>query len=285
MGEKFERKNGTKKENPLYDEIEFKSIDITDEELDKYISEFVLNEENLDFMFKKVEGNNYRSHLNFFIPDDEYKNLEEYVKKALGDNNSFYSFLSEGLLGIVYNDILGFETAHALINISSTLTDTASGVDGCLYSKENNILALCEAKFHKEYSKASITIKKDFEGKISNKIGSFLRKIRTGEDTKVILNILTNEKAESVKREDLLGLNLYFLGFVLHKKNKTGKYKYESKISIEKMKENFDKEKLVLNNKKYGMYTVILFHLGIESKEGLICKIISKAEELLKNGK
>lgn len=234
-------------------------------------------------MFAKnyTEIEDFEQLLIRFIPEEHVDDLDEYLEKNEENSKSFYSFLAEGLLGVIYNSILEFKVAHALIDINQTLSDTNSGVDGCMYNEEHKVLGFCEAKFYNKYSDGKRRIEEDLTESIKNKINSFYAHARSNSCTKsMILKDLKTDKITNVKSNDILSMNLNFLGFVLHSKNITDRYNYKNMITVDEIVSNLKNE--FSSQKNFGEYKVYLFHLPINDKKQLIKKIIVQAEEIIK---
>lgn len=76
-----------------------------------------------------------------FIPkDDALKDLDTYISECLENNKSFYSFLAEGVLALVFRDLLNYKLAKAVIDVHETLVDSHTGADACMYDENKKIL-------------------------------------------------------------------------------------------------------------------------------------------------
>lgn len=78
--------------------------------------------------------------------------IDKFVEENIRTNKSFYSFLAEGILGLIFRDIYGYRLAKGVIDIGATLADSHTGVDACMYNLEHNIIVLGEAKFYESLS-------------------------------------------------------------------------------------------------------------------------------------
>ncbi len=287
----FEDK-GFNEEKKIY---EAKIISVSEDELDDFLIDIVLNKKNLLELTKVNDlDSNLENILSFFADEnaDDFSEktldeIKEYVSKKLSGTTSkaYYHFLAEALLGLIFNKHLGFGWTDALIDLKPGLKNSKHGVDACLYNHDKNEIALGEAKFYKNFSSAMNTILKNFtlsEGKIE----SFLSQLKLNLDTKKILtNILEIPKSNirSLTYKDMSKFNFHLFGFCLHNSQNT--YQYGNlKEDLLKIGEQ---NKLETNKKDFAFQNwsgkVILIHLPIKDKVDLISKFIQKACFYLKN--
>ena len=101
-------------------------------EIEKALPDIVLDDENLMHMFAEDD-------LSIFKKKNIYKRfaprtqnaieLEQFVDNGLASNKNFYSFLAEGILGLIFRDIYDYQLAKGVIDVNDTLNDTHTGVD------------------------------------------------------------------------------------------------------------------------------------------------------------
>lgn len=258
-------------------------------EIEKILPEVVLSDANLKHMF--AESNlstfNRKNIYKRFIPINKlYKNLDDYIDAQIKHNYSFYSFLAEGILGLVYRDIYSFQLAKGLIDVCDTLTDQHTGVDACMYNLKERKIVLGEAKFYENLQDGLNKIIKDLtENNICNKMYSLSRTASSFYETSeiIIKNLNTNE-TEEITIQRFLEQDITFAGFVLHSETNINKFYNENfydvfDISAEKLKDNINTSipGLISN----GRYDIILVHLPVKSKKELIKKIIEASQQKL----
>ena len=259
-------------------------------EIEKALPDIVLDDENLMHMFAEDD-------LSIFKKKNIYKRfaprtqnaieLEQFVDNGLASNKNFYSFLAEGILGLIFRDIYDYQLAKGVIDVNDTLNDTHTGVDACMYNLENNVIVLGEAKFYGNLSDAITEIIKDFTQKnIKNKLESL--QIATEnclESSNVIIKNLGSNAYEELTIEQFINQKIIFAGFVLHSESSIAKYRnndfYDSyKISVELLTQNIRKV-LKLDELK-GEYEIVMVHLPVSDKKTLIAKIIEASQSKLK---
>lgn len=257
--------------------------------IQKNLLTILFDEKNLKYMFDEKELDMLKTIniLNRFIPENSDDLTIDDIKKLIRDHKTFYSFLAEGMLGLVFRDIYSFSLSKGLIDICETVNDTHSGADACMYDDDRNIIVLGEAKFYESMDDGMDEIIDNFiNDNISNKIESFKRKACCSDDSyKIILkNLNKSGFVRELSLQEFLNQNLYFVGFVLHSEDNIEKYEetsyYEKfEISTDKIKKNI--EKCCDVDEITSEYNIILFHLPIESKKELILDVINKAKEKL----
>lgn len=101
------------------------------DEIERALPDIVLTDDNLKHMFAETDLNDFKKENIYrrFIPQGNTgTNLELYIDQSIKDNKNFYSFLAEGILGLVYRDVYGYNLAKGVIDVSDTLFDTHTGV-------------------------------------------------------------------------------------------------------------------------------------------------------------
>lgn len=258
-------------------------------EIEKILPEIVLSDTNLKHMFAENNLNafNRRNIYKRFIPENKlYKDLNDFIDAQIKHNRSFYSFLAEGILGLVYRDIYSFQLAKGLIDVCDTLTDQHTGVDACMYNLKERKIVLGEAKFYESLQDGLNVIIKDLiENNIYNKMCSLRRTAGSFYETSeiIIKNLNTNE-TEEITIQRFLEQDITFAGFVLHSETNIDKYNNENfydafDISAEKLKDNINTS--IPGSISNGQYDIILVHLPVKSKKELIKKIIEASQQKL----
>lgn len=271
-----------------YGSVSIKNIKFNPSELEDYLPILVLEDDNLYFMFQSNNISDKMKYkiLNRFIPPYNIEKIEDYVEDSLKNNRNFYSFLAEGILSLVFRDIYNYQLSFGIIDTSSTLNDTHSGADACMFDSKNNVLILGEAKFYEKFYSGIKSIIDDFcEKNIINKLESFQKKSSENESSfEIVLKNLNKNTFEEITLEEFLNQKIIFAGFVLHssseyKIKKCLNYDFYDKfdISVHSLENNISK---CLNKNFFNSnYEIILLHLPINSKKDLIKKIIEKAKE------
>lgn len=286
---KFYLKNKVEKQiiSTNYGLVAINNIHFDPLEIENYLPNIFFDDDNLKFIFQQDKLNLHMKHLilNRFIPNDRTTTLTTYIQSSLDQNKNFYSFLAEGMLALIFRDINNYELATGIIDATDTLNDTHSGVDACMFDRENSVLVLGEAKFYSGFKDGIDAIIDDFKNKkILNKIDSFKRNSEYNEESEniIIKNLSTNNIME-LSLQEFVNQKLIFAGFVLHNSLKrVDTYLNEDfydniHFSVDDLKNNINKS---LNTDiSKCEYEVFLFHLPIDNKKELIKKIISRAEE------
>lgn len=269
--------------------VKIKNVILDSKEIEKILPQIVLDESNLKYMFQFEEFNDIDKKLvlNKFIPDEEFDDLENYISEQLKKNKTFYSFLAEGMMALVFRDIHKFKVTQAIIDLSETINDTHSGVDACMYDEENKVIVLGEAKFYSSFSEGVKAIINDLtNNSIKNKLLSLKKKAELNKHSReIILKNLKTDQYKTFTINEFLKQKIFFSGFVLHsyKANINNLLKddvYDSfKLDTNLLKENIKKKIDV--DLKVIKYEIILYHLPINDKKELIKKIINHSSDLL----
>lgn len=272
-----------------YGSVCIENVEFSPEELQKMLPQIVFDEENLKYMFSENKLDKFSKFRIFrrFIPKDIPEELTlDYVTKCISKNKNFYSFLAEGILGLVYRDLYNYQLSKGLIDMLDTVNDTHTGVDACMYDKQNNVIILGEAKFYEDLNQGISKIIADFtENNIKNKIESL--------ETAVENNIVSYEIAiknidkqiyEEYSLYEFLNQKIIFAGFVLHSEESTRGYDAKDfydryKVTSEMLKENI-KKSLNIDVIKAD-YNIVILHIPIKNKKDLIMRIIEVANEKL----
>lgn len=138
-----------------YGSLRINNIIFEPGEIERVLPEIVFEDENLKHMFAEdnLSRNKRRNIYRRFIPKSEMSpDISSFVKENISKNKSFYSFLAEGILGLVFRDLYDFNLAKGVIDIGETLSDSHTGVDACLYNLNENVIVLGEAKFYESLS-------------------------------------------------------------------------------------------------------------------------------------
>lgn len=260
-------------------------------EIEKILPEIVLEEENLKHMFAEEELNDLKKRNIYkrFIPKDRMlPDSDTYVKECIRRNKSFYSFLAEGILGLVYRDIYGYSLAKGLIDIRDTLSDSHTGVDACMYNIQESIIVLGEAKFYENLKDGINAIINDFANKsIKNKLESMQAAVENSSEAyRVIIKNLAIEEYEEQSIEQFMNQKITFVGFVLHSENDLKNFSKQDfydqyNISSQQLKDNICKS-LSINGLQCD-YEILLVHLPIKDKKSLIVKMIEESKLKLRN--
>ncbi len=286
---KYDQKKEISKAVP----INIDNIRITIEELDYFLIKIILDKDNLSKLtmvnnlspeIKRIlsffSNSNNRDFSNIDIND-----IKSHVRDELNANKSFYHFLAEALLGIIFEKYNNFSWTSALIDYDAGLTNTSQGVDACLYNLESNQISLGEAKFYESFSNAINKILENFIDLTDGKINDFLTKIKNNDNTnKIVMNILdiSQNQVLSLTKSDLLNLNFSLFGFVLHDSKKNYDY---SKLKEKFLRVDLNNQAKIksksLSSKWNG--NLILIHLPISNKIELISKFIKSASVAFTN--
>lgn len=275
--------------NTKYGSISIEKIEFTPIELQKVLPKIVLSDENLKYIFAEQELNNFKKTNIYkrFIPKDVSKNVtNEYIIKCIKANKNFYSFLAEGILGLIYRDLYNYQLSKGLIDVLDTVNDTHTGVDACMYDIDNKIIILGEAKFYENLNLGINQIIKDFTKKnIKNKIESLLTAVENdASSNEIVIKNLEKQNYESYTIQEFLNQRIIFAGFVLHSEKNVDNYGDKTfyddyYITSQMLKENIEKS-LKIDEIKLE-YNIIIVHLPIKNKKELIIKTIELANEKL----
>lgn len=287
---KFELKNKVTKRTiqTKFGLITINDIKFDSEEIQNILPDIVFEDNNLKFMFqKKIEGREKQLVLKRFLPNSHVTDLIQFIEDSISRNKTFYSFLAEGMLGLVFRDVYGFDLSVGIIDITETLNDTHSGSDVCMFDKEKNVLVIGEAKFYEKFNNGMNAIISDFTQKsILNKLDSFKRKVENNDYSwEILLRNLKLETYETIQLDKFVQQKMIFAGFVLHS-NKLAMDEYineefydDFNISVNELKENIIRS--VASNLYNSEYEIVLFHLPIKDKKTLIKEIVERAKKEL----
>jgi len=260
-------------------------------EIEKILPILVLKDENLKHMFAEEEMNEAkrRNIYKRFIPKDKItSNIDTYVSNCIKTNKSFYSFLAEGILGLVYRDIYGYNLAKGIIDIRDTLSDSHTGVDACMYNVNEKVLVLGEAKFYENLDEGINAIVNDFITKrIKNKLESLQTAVENNPDSyRIVIKNLSVDVYEELTVDQFVNQKIVFAGFVLHSESDTKEYSKQDyydkyKISAQKIKDNICSSLCV--DEIQCDYQILLVHLPVKDKKSLIVKMINESNFKLSN--
>lgn len=272
-----------------YGSICIENVEFNPEDLQQMLPQIIFDEENLKYMFSDNMLDNFSKFNIFrrFIPKDVPNELTlEYVTNSISNNKNFYSFLAEGILGLVYKDLYNYKLSKGLIDTLYTVNDTHTGVDACMYDRQNNVIILGEAKFYEDLNQGVNKIIYDFTRKnIKNKIESLEIAVANNSAAyEITIKNIDKQNYEEYSLGEFLNQKLIFAGFVLHSETSTRGYdaidfydKYN--ITSEMLKENI-KKSLNIGEIKAD-YNIVIIHLPIKDKKELIMRIIEIANKKL----
>ncbi len=274
-----------------YGSVCIENVEFNPEDLQQKLPQIIFDEENLKYMFSDDMLDNFSKFNIFkrFIPKDVPKELTlEYVTNNIKNNKNFYSFLAEGILGLVYKDLYNYKLSKGLIDMLDTVNDTHTGVDACMYDRQNNVVILGEAKFYEDLNQGINKIISDFTNKnIKNKIESLETAVANNREAyEIAIKNIDKEKYEKYSLEEFLNQKLVFAGFVLHSETSTRGYDavdfYDRyNITSERLKKNIEKSLNI--DKIKADYNIVIIHLPIKDKKTLIMRIIEIANKELEN--
>ena len=287
---KYKYKVPKKEFDTTYGSICIENVIFEPNEIEKVLPEIILQDDNLKHMFaiEEITPSRRKNIYKRFIPkvkttSDMYK----YVQAAIDNNKTFYSFLAEGILGLVFRDMYNYNLARGVIDIQETLTDSHTGVDACMYNLKQNIIVLGEAKFYETLEGGLKKIICDFlEKGIKNKLESLQTGAENCEETnQIIIKNLTLDNYDELTVDQFMNQRIIFAGFVLHSEEdiiKYGEISFYDKffISSQQLKDNICHS---LNNSVDGDYEIILIHLPIKDKKSLIIKMIETSKNKLRS--
>ncbi len=279
------------KRKTTYGSVCIKNIVFKPEEIEKVLPEIILDDDNLKHMFAETDLNVRKKRIIYrrFIPKSKVTtDLDKFIEDNIKTNRSFYSFLAEGLLGLIFRDMYSYQLAKGIIDVGETLADSHTGVDACMYNLEQNIIVLGEAKFYESFDEGIKKIIKDFvDNSIKNKLESLQTKVETCDEAyRIVIKNLEFGEYDELTVDQFMNQKITFAGFVLHSETDVSRYgnsdfydKYS--ISVEQLENN------VRNSLKHddihGEYEIILVHLPIKDKKALILKMINASKTKLSN--
>lgn len=258
-------------------------------EIEKALPDIVFDDENLKHMFAEDNLDNFKKRNIYrrFAPKTKTTiNLDDFIDKSMASNVSFYSFLAEGILGLVFRDLYDYQLAKGIIDVTDTLNDSHTGVDACMYDIENNIIVLGEAKFYSDLYSGINKIIEDFTKKsIKNKLENLQSAAENCIETcRIIIKNLGSDGYDELTVDQFINQKIIFAGFVLHSETDISKYSNDNfydvyKISTQALTENIKKSLNVKDIK--GKFEIFMVHLPIKSKKWLIAKIIETSRSKL----
>lgn len=272
-----------------YSSIGIKNIVFEPGEIENNLPNIIFKDENLEHIFAETDltPKKKRSIYRRFIPKtNNKKELDMFIDDSIRSNKSFYSFLAEGILGLVFRDLYDCELAKGVIDLNDTLNDSHTGVDACMYNIKNSVIVLGEAKFYESLDAGLNKIIKDFVNKnIKNKLESLqIASENCFESNKIIIKNLSIDEYEQLTLEQFINQKIIFAGFVLHnecdvsdydKKTFYDKYVVSVENLIKNIKDSLDTD--CCN----GKYEIVMVHLPISSKKNLIAKVIETSQNKL----
>ena len=265
-----------------YGSIGIENIVFNPSDLEKALPDIVFEDKNLMHIFAENDLDDFKKRNIYrrFIPRTKTElELEQFIDKSLASNFSFYSFLAEGILGLVFRDLYNYKLAKGIIDVNDTLNDSHTGVDACMYDLENNVIILGEAKFYSELYAGINKIIEDFAQKnIKNKLENLQAASENSiEASNIIIKNLGTNAYDELTVDQFVNQKIIFAGFVLHSETNINKYGNDKfydvyKLSTKALTENI-KKSLSMKDLK-GDFEIIMVHLPIDSKKGLIAKMI-----------
>lgn len=276
--------------NTTYGSISIKNIIFEPDEIEKVLPNIVFDDENLKHMFAEDDLNEFKRKNIYrrFVPKTKIDTeLEQFIEDNISANVSFYSFLAEGILGLVFRDLYDYKLAKGVIDINDTLADSHTGVDACMYNIENRVIVLGEAKFYGSFDRGINKIIDDFLKKsIKNKLESLQTVAENcAESYSIVIKNLSSDEYDELTIDQFMNQKIVFAGFVLHSETDVSKYgnqdfydKYS--VSTQELVNNVNKSlKCDCIN---GDYEIVMVHLPIKDKKNLIAKVIETSQAKLK---
>lgn len=265
--------------------VSITNIEFDSKDIQKILPNIIFEDNNLKFMFQRntVSGRDKSLILKRFLPNKEVKNITEFVINSIHSNKTFYSFLAEGMLGLIFRDVYGYDLSVGLIDINETLNDTHTGSDACMFDKEEKVLVLGEAKFYENLKRGMREIISDFLHKdIFNKLDSFKRKVENNDTSwEIVVKNLRVDAYDFIPLRNFMQQKMIFAGFVLHS-NEVEIEEYLNSdfydcfcVSVNDLKKNIKKS--IESDLIDSEYEIILLHLPVQDKKTLIQEIINRA--------
>ena len=255
-------------------------------EIEKALPEIVFDDENLKHMFAEecIDDFKRKNIYRRFIPKTKLDvEIVKFVEESIRANVTFYSFLAEGILGLVFRDIYGYKLSKGIIDVYDTLVDSHTGVDACMYSEEDSLFVLGEAKFYEKFDSGIKQIISDFIDKdIKNKLESLQTATENcSESNRIVVKNLSLDKYNELTIDEFMSQKIIFAGFVLHSESNISRYNekdfYDNySISTQELA-NHVNDSLGISGIN-GDYEIIIVHLPVSSKRNLIAKIIETAK-------
>lgn len=274
-----------------YGSLRVSNIIFEPKEIENKLLDIIFEDDNLKHMFAEsdLSRNKRKNIYRRFVPKSEIvPDIDSFVELNITTNKSFYSFLAEGILGLVFRDLYNYSLAKGVIDIGETLSDSHTGVDACLYNLEHNVIVLGEAKFYESLSGGMNKIINDFVGKsIKNKLESLQTNVENCEEAcQIVIKNLQLEDYDELTVEQFMNQRIVFAGFVLHSETDVSQYNkpdFYNKyfVSTQQLEKNINDS--LKHDDIEGKYEIILVHLPIKDKKSLIVKIIESAKDKIRN--
>ena len=274
-----------------YGSLRVSNILFEPKEIENKLPDIIFEDDNLKHMFAEsdLSRNKRKNIYRRFVPKSEIvPDIDSFVELNITTNKSFYSFLAEGILGLVFRDLYDLDLAKGIIDITETLSDSHTGVDACLYNLNHNIIVLGEAKFYENLSGGMDKIIKDFvEKSIKNKLESLQANVENCDEAiQIVIKNLKMEEYDELTIDQFMNQKIVFAGFVLHSENDVSHYNEPNFynryfVSTSQLNDNINKS--LNHNDINGEYEIILVHLPIKDKKSLIVKMIETSREKLRN--
>ena len=274
-----------------YGSVCIENIVFEPSEIERVLPEIVFEDENLKHMFSEtnLKLSKRKNIYKRFLPKSKITvDINQFIEDNIRINKSFYSFLAEGILGLVFRDIYNFDLARGVIDIGDTLTDSHTGVDACMFNLEHNVIVLGEAKFYETLTGGINKIISDFvEKSIKNKLESLQTKIENNDEAyQIVIKNLAIEEYKELTVNQFMNQKIIFSGFVLHSETDISQYgnqDFYDKYIISNQ-QLIDNIRNSLNDDDIeGDYEIILVHLPVEDKKSLIVKIMEMSKDKLEN--
>ena len=286
---KYKFKLKKAKVNTTYGSICIENIIFSPHEIQKVLPEIIFRDENLKHMFAEEDLSSIKRKNIYkrFAPRFRVTDMALFVEESMNTNRSFYSFLAEGILGLVFRDIHKYNLAKGVVDVGETLTDSHTGVDACMYNRAQNVIVLGEAKFYQSLHEGINKIIEDFvEKSIKNKLESLQARAENCEEAyRIVIKNLAIDEYDELTINEFMSQKIIFVGFVLHSEKDISKYgnadfydKYS--ISTQQLEKNICES--LKCDKINGNYEIILVHLPIEDKKKLILKMIETSQAKLR---
>ena len=286
----YEHKVQFEENKTTYGSVRIRNIVFSPEEIENILPDVVFKDENLQFMFAEKDFNNKKKFNIYkrFIPKlADISCLDRFIEDECKRSKSFFSFLAEGILGLVFRDLYGYSLARCLIDVGDTANDSHTGADACMYDDKKQLIVLGEAKFYSKFSDGITKIIKDFcKNDIRNKLESLQTNIENCDESYyIVLKNLDVEKFAILSLGQFMNQKMIFAGFVLHAEKSdvtrysVGNFYGRYQVSVNNLCGNISDS---LNMDKIeGKYEIVLLHLPICDKKSLIKRIIDKARHKL----
>lgn len=284
-------------DNKKFFMLSLENIEIGTEELEKALTEIVLNEDVLFYLLQEKDKtkDNYKRILLSFFSSHEFKSDEEiydFINANMSKRKAFYSFLGEMLQAILLRDVCKYNLITNVISYDFNPGLTHQGPDSCLYSESDKKVVLGEAKFIESFDECINHIINDFTKSTSllGKLQSLLIAAQVNPDAnKILMSRLDDEKIKFVSLEEFLKNDLVFCGFAVHDvlvhKERYYLTEFYDRFNMETndIKRNVEKiynSEYVKPLSEVGTFKIIIFHLPIKSKRELIFKVIKEAQKI-----